>query len=133
MPTATVEDGHDFGPDERPATVLFLNPFDEPIEALNEPGVLGDRATIERELDLIAAAIRVFWKKQPDQVLRECSGYSARLTELAVLLHRVEASNRQYTRIRTQQVERFLAEIDRQWKTASRLVEVMRQDIDLSR
>ena len=65
--------------------------------------------------------------------MRECSGYSARLTELAVLLHRVEAGNRQYTRIRTQQVERFLAEIDRQWKTASRLVEVMRQDVDLSR
>lgn len=133
MPTSTVEDGHDFSPAEREATVLFLNPFDEPVEALNDPGTLGDRQTIEKELDLIAAAIRVFYKKQPDQVLRECSGYSARLTELAVLLHRVEASNRQYTRIRTQQVERFLAEIDRQWKTASRLVEVMRQDIDLSR
>lgn len=133
MPTATVEDGHDFTPTEKPATVLFLNPFDEPMDALNDAGTLGDRDTIERELDLIAAAIRVFYKKQPDQVLRECSGYSARLTELAVLLHRVEASNRQYTRIRTQQVERFLAEIDRQWKTASRLVEVMRQDVELSR
>jgi hypothetical protein len=133
MPTSTVEAGTNFEPDERPATVLFLNPFDEPMDALNDPGVLGDRQTIEKELDLIAAAIRVFWRKQPDQVLRECSAYSARLTELAVLLHRVEAGNRQYTRIRTQQVERFLAEIDRQWKTASRLVEVMRQDIDLSR
>jgi hypothetical protein len=107
--------------------------FMDPLDALGPPGELGTRELIEKELDLIAAAIRSFYRKQPDQVMRECSGYSARLTELAVLLHRVEAGNRQYTRIRTQQVERFIAEIDRQWKTASRLVEVMRQDVDLSR
>jgi hypothetical protein len=63
--------------------------------------------------------------------MRETAGYSARLTELCVLLHRVEGSNRQYTRIRTQQVERFLAELDRQFKIASRLVEVLRQDLEL--
>jgi hypothetical protein len=84
------------------------------------PVTSGSREEIEAELDLIAAAIRTFHRKQPDQVMRECAGYSARLTEMAVLLHRVEGSNRQYTRIRTQQVERFLAELDRQFKTASR-------------
>ena len=65
--------------------------------------------------------------------MREVAAYSARLTELAVLLHRVEGTDRQYTRIRTQQVERFLAELDRQYKIASRLVEIMRQDLELSR
>lgn len=94
-------------------------------------GYLGSRRDIEAELDGIALAIRTFAMKQADQVMRECSAYSARLTELCVLLHRVEAADRQYTRIRTQQVERFLLELDRQFKVASRLIEVQRQDLEL--
>ena len=96
-------------------------------------GYLGTRAEIEKELDAIVASIRGFADQMPDQVMRACAAYSARLTELCVLLHRVETQDRQYTRIRTQQVERFLAEIDRQFKIASRLVEVQRQDLDLLR
>lgn len=107
--------------------------FYDPVEALGPAGHLGERPEIEKELDLIAAAIRRFHALPPDRVMRECAGYSARLTEMAVLLHRVEGSNRQYTRIRTQQVERFIAELDRQFKVASRLIEVARQDIDLMR
>ena len=114
-----------------PTAVAVLHQYVDPVDALSPAGHLGDREEIEKELDLIAAAIRMFYRKQPDQVMRECAGYSARLTELAVLLHRVEAGNRQYTRIRTQQVERFLSELDRQFKTASRLVEVQRQDLEL--
>jgi hypothetical protein len=100
---------------------------------LGSPGSLGTREDIQDELDGIAAAIRQFHIKHPDQVMRECSAYSARLSELCVLLHRVESVDRQYTRIRTQQVDRYLAEVDRQFKTASRLVEIHRQDIELSR
>ena len=96
-------------------------------------GYLGTRAEIERELDHIAADIRSFPEMMPDQVMRYCSAFSARLTELAVLLHRVESHDRQYTRIRTQQVERFIGELDRQFRVASRLVEVQRQDLDLMR
>lgn len=99
---------------------------------LGSPGALGTREEIQDELDGIAAAIRQFHIKHPDQVMRECSAYGARLTELCVLLHRVESADRQYTRVRTQQVERFITEIDRQFKTASRLVEIHRQDIALS-
>lgn len=128
MPTSVMTDGTDF----TPASPLSLAAaIYDPVSALGPPGHLGERAEIEKELDLIAAAIRTFHRKQADQVLRECSGYSARLTEMAVLLHRVEGASRQYTRIRTQQVERFLAELDRQWKTASRLIEVQRQDMEL--
>lgn len=92
---------------------------------------LGTRVDIERELDGIALAIRAFALKQPDQIMRETAAYSARLTELCVLLSRHEASDRQYLRVRTQQVERYLTELDRQFKIASRLVEVMRQDLEL--
>lgn len=94
---------------------------------------LGTRQEIELELDGIAMAMRAFALKQPDQVMREVAAYSARLTELTVLLHRVESTDRQYTRVRTQQVEKFLAELDRQFKISSRLVEVMRQDLELMR
>jgi hypothetical protein len=100
---------------------------------LGSPGALGTREDIEDELNGIAAAIRQFHIKHPDQVMRECSAYSARLTELAVLLHRQEGRDRQYTRIRTQQVDRFLKEIDFQFRNASRLVEIHRQDLELMR
>lgn len=107
--------------------------FQDPVDALGPNGYLGTREEIEKELDLIAAVIRTFHRKPADLVMRECSAYSARLTEMAVLLHRSESISRQYTRIRTQQVERFLTEIDRQWKTASRLIEVQRQDVEMLR
>ena len=93
---------------------------------------LGTRQQIQAELDDIARAVRDFHTKQPDQVMRECAAYTARLTELCVLLHRVESQDRQYTRVRTQQVERWLAELERQFKYASRIVEVMRQDLALA-
>lgn len=112
---------------------VTVEPWFDPLDALGPPGHIGDRAEIELELDLIAASIRTFHRKQPDQVMREAAGFSARLTEMAVLLHRVEGLDRQYTRVRTQQVERFLTELDRQFKIASRLVEVMRQDLELMR
>lgn len=105
----------------------------DPISMLGRPNYLGTRQEIQTELDVIAVAIRGFHHKQPDQVMREVAAFSARLTELCVLLHRVESTDRQYTRIRTQQVERFLLELERQYKIASRLVEVMRQDLELMR
>lgn len=92
---------------------------------------LGTRDDIERELDGVALAIRSFGLKQPDQVLRESSAYSARLTELCVLLARHESADRQYLRVRTQQVEKYLQELDRQYKLHSRLVEIQRQDLEL--
>lgn len=130
MPHTEMSEGRDFSTSE-PTPISIAAAIYDPVSALGPPGHLGDRIEIEKELDLIAAAIRTFHRKQADQVLRECSGYSARLTEMAVLLHRVEGASRQYTRIRTQQVERFLVELDRQWKTASRLIEVQRQDMEL--
>ena len=98
---------------------------------LRPAGALGDRLEIQEELDGIAVSVRAFHLKQPDQVMRECAAYSARLTELCVLLHRVESLERQYTRVRTAQVERWLSELDRQFKIASRLIEVNRQDLEL--
>ncbi len=93
---------------------------------------LGDRDAIQAELDDMALAIRAFHLKPADQVLRECSAYSARLSELKVLLHRAEGFDRSYARVRTMQVDVYLLETDRQWKTASRLIEIQRQELFLS-
>jgi hypothetical protein len=122
----------DFSPIEPAAEASFLGAW-SPVSALGPAGHIGPPAEVEKELDLIAAAIRVFHMKPADMVMRECSAYSARLTELAVLIHRVESQSRHWSKLRTQQIQRFLDEIDRQWKTASRLIEVSRQDIDLTR
>lgn len=132
MPKTTMAEDRDFST-PAPAELAAALSFMDPLSALPPAGTLGSKEQVQKELDLMAAAIRTFYQKTPDQVMRECSGYSARLTELAVLLHRIEPKDSRYARVRTQQVERFLAEIDRQWKTASRLLEVSRQDIELSR
>ncbi|HEY5051208.1 MAG TPA: hypothetical protein VII50_09935 [Acidothermaceae bacterium] len=94
---------------------------------------LGTRIQIEAELDGMAADIRLFWAYEPDLVLRKCSAYTARLTELYVALNRAESADRQYTRVRTQQVAIWLEELDRQFKSASRLIEVNRQDVSMLR
>ncbi len=135
MPTASMHDGTSLQP-ERTATAVAAmdpgpNPGPNPAAALRDAGYLGTKTQIQDELDAIAAAVRQFHTQQPDQVMKQCAAYGARLTELCVLLHRVEALDRQYTRVRTQQVEKWLAELDRQFKISSRLIEVARQDLTL--
>ena len=100
------------------------------VPALAAAGVLGGRDQIEGELDAILVTMRDFWTQEPDQVMAHVAAITARLTELEVLLHRVEARDRTYKQIRTMQVQKILDECDRQFRIASRLIEVRRQDID---
>jgi hypothetical protein len=95
-------------------------------------GTLVDRETVEAEIDLMLRAVRGFWDMEPDQVMRMTSAMSARCTELGIHLHRLEGK-REWKQIRTMQVERLLTELDRQFKVASRMLEVRRQDIETSR
>jgi hypothetical protein len=94
-------------------------------------GPLQTRAEVEAELDDICTAIRAFHAMEPDHVMRHVAAYSARLTELAVQLVRAEIRDRQYKQLRTLQVERILAELERQFRIASRAVEMRRQDLAL--
>ncbi len=111
------------------STGFIDNPVPEYLQLLSLEA-LGTREEVERELDAIMRAIRTFWGLEPDQVLRIAGGYSARLTELYVHLHRVEGPRREWRQVRTQQVAPILDEIDRQLKRASREIEVRRQDLD---
>jgi hypothetical protein len=101
--------------------------------ALAAAGTLGSRAQIEGELDGIMVYVRDFWMMEPDQVMAHCASFTARLTELEILLHRVEARDREYKQIRTLQVQKLIEELERQFKIASRLVEVRRQDIETAK
>lgn len=100
------------------------------VAALAAAGVLGSRHQIEGELDAILMTIRDFWTQEPDEVMSHIAAITARCTELEVLLHRVETRDRTYKQIRTMQVQKILDELDRQFKIASRLVEVRRQDME---
>jgi cytosine/adenosine deaminase-related metal-dependent hydrolase len=91
-------------------------------------GALVSREKVEDEIDMMLRAIRGFWDMEPDQVMRMLAAMSARCTEMAVHLHRLEGK-REWRQVRTQQVERLIAECDRQFKLASRTVEIRRQDM----
>lgn len=100
------------------------------LSALAAAGVLGSREQVEGELDAVLVTIRDFWTQEPDQVMGAIAAITARLTELEVLLHRVESRDRAYKQIRTMQVQKILDECDRQFRIASRLIEVRRQDME---
>lgn len=95
-------------------------------------GALVSREAVEDEIDLMLTTIRRFWAQEPDQRMRAITAMSARCTELCVHLHRLEG-RREWRQIRTQQVERLLTELDRQFKVASREIEVRRQDLEMTR
>lgn len=123
MGTYTVEGteagGHVAGADVVPIAVATL-----------ARRALGTRTDVEREIDAINDAIRDFWQQEPDEVMRACSAYSSRLTELYVQLHRVEGRDRVWRQVRTQQVVPTLDELDRQFKQHSRMVELRKQDLE---
>lgn len=93
-------------------------------------GALESKQKVEDEIDLMLRTVRSFWECEPDQVAKLIQAMSARCTEMCVHLHRLEG-RREWRQVRTQQVERLLTELDRQWKIASRLVEVRKIDLEL--
>jgi hypothetical protein len=97
------------------------------------PTSVGSHAEVLLELAGIKAAIRTWHEKQPDEVIREASAYSARLVEIWTELRILESYDRQYTQLRTLQVTPVLEEIDRQYRFASSRIAMSRQDLDLNR
>lgn len=95
-------------------------------------GELVSKQAVEDELDMMFRAVRGFWDMEPDQVMRTIQAMSARCSEMEVHLFRLEGK-REWKQVRTQQVDRLLQELDRQFKLASRLLEVRRQDLELAR
>jgi hypothetical protein len=93
---------------------------------------VGTKSEVLLELAGIKAAIRTWYEKQPDEVLREAAAYSARLTELWTELKLLEVLDRTYLQIRTMQVQPVLDEIDRQFKMNQSRIAMLRQDLDMA-
>lgn len=133
MPKATMTGTQDQGYlDTTPVDPALLAALATDMAPLND-GDPTTRVAVLIELAGIKAAIRTWFDKQPDQVIREASAYSARLTELWTGLQGIESHDRQWTRMRTQQVEPVLQEVDRQFKFQQSRIAMMRQDIELSK
>ena len=94
---------------------------------------LPDVPELEEEIDAMLSDLIGADMELPDEVIRMCAGYMARLTELHVQIVRIEGGNRGYKWIRTQQIDKVENLIEFLYKSASRLVEIRRQDTELSR
>ncbi len=94
---------------------------------------LPDVPELEEELDAMLFDLIKAEMELPDEVIRMCAGYMARLTELHVRIVRIEGENRGYRWVRTQQINKVEDLIEFLYKAASRLVEIRRQDTELSR
>jgi hypothetical protein len=92
---------------------------------------VGTKAALLLELAGIKAAMRTWFEKDPDQVLRESAAYSARLTEVWTELRLLEQGNRDFAQLRTMQVGPVLDEIDRQFKVSQSRIAMQRQDLDM--
>lgn len=93
---------------------------------------LGSIVTVRKEVDDAFEDIKMFHNVEPDQVLRYCSGHSARMSELRVLIQRIEVIHKQWKPVRVNEVEVCLAELQEQFKIASRLISVRELDFRMT-
>jgi len=87
---------------------------------------------VRQEIDDAFADMGTFYTKEPDDVIRMCSGHSARLSELRVRIQRVEDMRREWRNVRTREIEPTLEELERQYAAASRLHSIRELDFRLS-
>lgn len=92
-----------------------------------EPFVIGAQA----ELDGYYAQMREFSSVEVTEILMALAAFSARASEIRSVLVRNE--NRRAQTFRTKEIEPFLEEVDRQFKTWSRLISVRQQEWDISK
>ncbi len=104
------------------------------VEVMSEQRIaaLGNNESVELELDTMILALRELNPDQPDVVMKTCMSLMARATELWVTLTRSEGTVRKAKAYRLQ-VQKVMDLMEFMFKTASRGIELRRQEIDLSR
>lgn len=90
-------------------------------------------ATLESELDDMVAAIMSCDPERPDAALTLAMGLMARCTEIYLTMVRIENDHRKAKVFRTMQLQKVMDLIEFYSRGASRLIEVRRQDVELSR
>lgn len=83
------------------------------------------------ELDSYFARMKDFSVIEPDEVFRELSAMSARVSEIRGYL--VRSQTRLANTFRTQEIDFFLQECDRQFKLYSRIMAIRTLDWEISR
>lgn len=111
--------------------VLQVN--DSSVRQLVPRKTLPHGASREDELDQMLADLSALVDEMPDVIIRSCMAIMARCTEMHVEIIRGEAQDRRAKFFRTSQLAKVMELADFMFKGASRLVEVARQEIDLSR
>jgi len=82
--------------------------------------LIGSINSVREEIDNAFADMKTAYNREPDEVMRFCAGHSARLSELRVLINRIEDVHRQWRPIRTREIELALDELQNQNANASR-------------
>ncbi len=70
---------------------------------------------------------------QADVVMAMCMGYMGRCTEIWLQLLRIEGTHRKAKTFRVMHLQKVMDLIEFEYKAASRLIEVRRQEVELSR
>lgn len=136
MPRAVMTGSDETGylDESAPVDPAFLAALANDLAPMQD-GRPSSKAAFLQEMAGIKAAIRTWYDKQPDQVLREAGAYSARCTELWTELRLMETAldGREWQQMRTMQVQPVLDEIDRQLKINQSRIAIMRQELDMIR
>ena len=92
-----------------------------------------NRTNLYDEVESMITTIQDAVHQTPDVMIRTSMGLMARCTEIWVQLLRVEMDDRKAKSFRTMQLQKVMELIDFEYKGASRLIEVARQEVELSR
>ncbi len=90
-------------------------------------------SSLEDELDAMVAAVKEIDPSAPDVIMMTCMALMARCTEIHLQLVRLEGTNRKARIFRTEQLQVVMDLLNFEYKAASRLIEVRRQEVELSR
>jgi hypothetical protein len=102
-----------------------------PVKA--DASVAFDKITLYHEVEAMVQTIQSVVEEQPDVIMTTCMALMARCTEIWIQLLRVEPVERRAKTFRTMQLQKIMDLIDFEFKGASRLIEVARQEVELSR
>jgi len=89
--------------------------------------------SLEDEVIAMVSSIQTLDFNQADVVMATCMGYMARCTEIWLQLLRIEGTHRKAKTFRVMHLQKVMDLIEFEYKAASRLIEVRRQEVELSR
>lgn len=92
-----------------------------------------DGADLYEEVEEMISTMQDVVEDTPDIMIKTSMALMARCTEIWIQLLRVEQVDRRAKAFRTLQLQKIMELIDFEYKGASRLIEVARQEVDLSR